>query len=129
MVVGGKNSFTHCTMAGGTFNLKEMYQMTSKKIILTSEEYVKALQQADAEWEAQTKNKDWTFEVLKDPRLRTRPSERERYLVFKNFENDRIVVLKNRSPRAEIKEGYVFDRAELGANGFSEFWIKGAVNE
>jgi len=31
MVVGGKNSFTHCTMAGGTFNLKEMYQMSNQR--------------------------------------------------------------------------------------------------
>jgi hypothetical protein len=30
MVVGGKNSFTHCTMAGDTFNLKEMYQMSNR---------------------------------------------------------------------------------------------------
>ena len=31
MVVGGKNSFTHRTMAGGTFNLKEMYQMSNQR--------------------------------------------------------------------------------------------------
>jgi hypothetical protein len=31
MVVGGKNSFTHCTMAGDTFNLKEMYQMSNQR--------------------------------------------------------------------------------------------------
>jgi hypothetical protein len=106
-----------------------MYQMTSRKTICTSEEYSKALEQADAEWEAQSSNKDWTFEVLKDPRLRTRPSERERYLVLKNSENNRTVILKDRGARAEVREGYVFDRAELGANGFSEFWTKGAVNE
>ena len=29
MVVDGKNSFTHRTMAGGTFNSKEMYQMNN----------------------------------------------------------------------------------------------------
>jgi len=106
-----------------------MYQMISKETIRTSEEYIKVLQQADAEWEAQSNNKDWTFEVLKDPRLRTRPSERERLLVLKDFETNRHMILKDRGVSTNTLEGYVFDRVKVGSNGVAEFWTKGAVNE
>lgn len=103
--------------------------MTLKETIRTSEEYVKVLQQADAEWEAQSNTPDFTFKVLKDPRLRTRPSERERNLVLTNNENKRTMILKDRGVRADAREGYVFEKAIVGENKFTEYWIKGAVNE
>jgi hypothetical protein len=106
-----------------------MYQMTLKETILTSEEYVKLLQEADSAWEVRAKTPDFTFEVLKDPTLRTRPSERERYLVLKNTENNRTVILKNQGVRADTREGYAFDHATVGEKGFFEYWNKGAVNE
>ena len=103
--------------------------MTLKETIRTSEEYVKVLQQADAEWEAQSNTPDFTFKVLKDPRLRTRPSERERNLVLTNNENKRTMILKDRGVRADAREGYVFEKAIVGENRFTEYWNKGAVNE
>ena len=107
--------------------------MISKETIRTSEEYIKVLQQADAEWEAQSNTPDWTFEVLKDPRLRTRPSERERNLVLLNVlinnENKRTVILKDRGVRDDAREGYVFEKAIVGENKFTEYWNKGVGDE
>ena len=103
--------------------------MISKETTLSNEEYIKILQEADAEWEAQRTTKDWTFEVLKDPRLRTRPSERERHLVIKDLKAHQMSVLKDRGVRTDAREGYVFDHAEVGKNGFNEFWIKVATDE
>ena len=129
MVVDGKNSFTHRTMAGGTFNSKEMYQMTLQQTIRDSEEYVKFLQEADSVWEAKSKTLDWTFEVLKNPRLRTRPSQRTRHVVCKDVKRNRHFIFKSSIVTDEIMEGYVFDCVEVNDNGVTEFYTKGADHE
>ena len=97
--------------------------------IHTSEEYIEILEQADQEWEAKSKTKEWTFEVLKDPRLRTRPSERERNIVLTDAENNRTTLLKYRGVRVDTRKGYVFEKVMMGENKFTEFWTKGTPNE
>jgi len=103
--------------------------MNDRETIHTSKEYIEILEQADQEWKAKSKTKEWTFEVLKDPRLRTRPSERERNIVLADAENGEWAILKHRGVRLDTRKGYVFEKVIVGENKFAEFWTKGTPNE